>query len=463
MSSNQISIHIRNIDYELPEGLVGNFKLVPGIRDPDLISTTDYAIFIVRDNNDLLTYINALAENPNTYIIIDPNVAARQFDRTTHQNLIEDDEGKVIDIQNEDVYVIKGQSLRYAIVNVDRVTIIRQEQFDDPKYMKKLLQNLIKKIQRSNVAIYDTSNPIPKPSNYVDPIKSDIISSQRVNINALAAQLSADKGNNNNNNNFDYERINPYQDIPQMGGVAPINPANLNPIGAIDNLALALPNVVRNKWVLLGITSSVIVGGLVYLLYKNPIFGKSIESKIPSVTEEFINKPEVESNLPASGKLMSELFIEHLKNSDTFSDDEKMVLNPALDNITIEENLTPGDTNITPDYLVPTLVEPDEQVHLNVYEPIFKDGDELYGPENMPLYGPENMPSYGREISTYVIDIGKTYNKDIAQGIIPQTLNVEMESLDISKKMEQYESNPYLLYIGAGAILLGILYKFVSK
>jgi len=449
MSSNEISIHTKDIDYELPKGLIGNFKLVTGISDPNLISLNDNIIFIVRNRSDLLIYADILDSNPNSYLVIANSVS----ETLEFVNIPDDELREGYDSTIRMHYIIDGPNALRAAIHTNRVMVIQDNDFNNEAYIKKLLQNIINNIQSQNMQIYDINNPIPKPSNYVDPVKSNIISSQRVNINALAAQLSADKGNNNNN--FDYERINPYQDIPQMGGVAPINPANLNPIGAIDNLALALPNVVRNKWVLLGITSSVIVGGLIYLLYKNPIFGKSIESKIPSVTEEFINKPEVESNLPVSGKLMSELFIEHLKNSDTFSDDEKMVLNPALDNITIEENLTPGDTNITPDYLVPTLVEPDEQVHLNVYEPIFKDGDELYGPEN--------MPSYGREISTYVIDIGKTYNKDITQGIIPQTLNVEMESLDISKKMEQYESNPYLLYIGAGAILLGILYKFVSK
>lgn len=469
MPSNQISIHTRDIEYELPEGLIGDFKLVQGIRDPDLISNTDFSIFIINDKTDLETYINALSENKNIYVIANHNIL-NVFELMPYQFLIEDEDGKIIEVKNEMVYLIKSNiTLKYAIIIHDRLITISQQDFNNVAYMKKLLQNLINKLQRQNIQIYDTNNPIPKPVNYIEPVKSNIISSQRVNINALATQISA--GGGNNNNNFDYERINPFQDIPQMGGVAPINPANFGNVNALQNLAVAIPNVVMNKWVLLGVTSSVIVGGLIHLLYKNPIFGKLIESKIPDVTNDFINMPSIESVLPSSGKIMSELFIDHLKKSDVFSDDEKTVLNPALDNITIEENLTPGDTNITPDYLVPSVTEPNEQVRLNVYEPVFEEGKEFYGPDNMPLYGPENMPlygpenqqTYGREVSTYVINIGKTYNKDITQKIIPQTLNVLEESLDVSKNLEQYESSHYLFYISAGALLVGLLYKFIAK
>lgn len=141
-------------------------------------------------------------------------------------------------------------------------------------------------------------------------------------------------------------------EIANAGIVGAANPLGIfrflrNPI---PNVGLYLPNALRNKWVLLGITSSVIVGSFAFLLLTQY---DSIRTKVNSLTASFINKlrPTL-PNEPAQLVQLDEYnnpvgllntpqqvidsYVEYLKSSDTLSFDEHLLLDPMLESVVVD-------------------------------------------------------------------------------------------------------------------------------
>lgn len=141
-------------------------------------------------------------------------------------------------------------------------------------------------------------------------------------------------------------------DVANAGIVGAANPIGIfrflrNPI---PNMGLYLPNSLRNKWVLLGITSSVIVGSFAFLLLTQY---DSIRRKVSSLTASFVNslKPtlpnepvqlvEVDSYNNPIGTLNTpqqviDSYVNYLKASDSLTLDEHLLLDPMLESVVVD-------------------------------------------------------------------------------------------------------------------------------
>ena len=143
-------------------------------------------------------------------------------------------------------------------------------------------------------------------------------------------------------------------DIPAAGGGGGAGIGDGGGVGAavagMPNLGIYLPGALRNKWVLLAITSSVIVGSFTFLTY---MYSSTIKDKLASITSSYINK--LEPTLPNSPVQLIEVdeygnairtlntqqqvidsYIETIKLSPTLNDYEHQLIDPLLENVVVD-------------------------------------------------------------------------------------------------------------------------------
>lgn len=481
--SRQTIIYTYDSSYILPFALEGNYTFLTGRPDYRELNEADNLIVIVEDIGRLM----ALSDNNQGVLPVGHYIILG--------NIYDNETGRLI--TNANNYILR----RYNI-NSNNLTIVPEHFRDDESYIKRLLEQKMRTNEENLQLIAD--------KNKADKNKADVfeeVLSQRTNLMNLNNAIS--NNNNNNNNNFDQINLFEMEEIRRgriefnEGPVQlPQNQVPINGRNAVQNLAIGIPNFIRNKWFLLGLTSSVLIGGLVYLVYKSPIFGKTIQNKIPNVTTEFINSALEDGTIPTDSADIAQLYIEYIKVSPDFTEEEHKILNPVLDNIVIEENIQPADTNITPDYAISIVNPGEEDSRLQVIKPVIipelylENPNVYYGPENMPIYDqPENRPIYDQpennpniiqvvqqieelqqqvnepiktediivneQPNNYIIDIGKTYEKNMNDGIFPFNTNINIEAinLNIIKEFDQQNTDKYLLYAGGGLLLIGLVLR----
>ncbi len=156
---------------------------------------------------------------------------------------------------------------------------------------------------------------------------------------------------------------NLYSGFNNFASYPPINPGDIPPApplpggngvgyayAGFPNLGIYVPNAIRNKWVLLGITSAVIVGSFTFLTY---LYSDSIKDKIASITSAFINKLrpteegspvqliQVDNNgVPVDAlntpQEVIDNYIQEIKLSPTLSAEEHMLIDPLLENTVVD-------------------------------------------------------------------------------------------------------------------------------
>lgn len=100
--------------------------------------------------------------------------------------------------------------------------------------------------------------------------------------------------------NFNIENIIVKGDIPdldlypELDGVPNIGAGDYNildipPTFNVGQYGIYLPRYLTNKWAILGVTTSILVGSFTYLLYLNPQYGESIKNTLASITTKFAN------------------------------------------------------------------------------------------------------------------------------------------------------------------------------
>lgn len=166
--------------------------------------------------------------------------------------------------------------------------------------------------------------------------------------------------------NFNIENIIVKGDIPdldlypELDGVPNIGAGDYNildipPTFNVGQYGIYLPRYLTNKWAILGVTTSVLVGSFTYLLYLNPQYGESIKNTLASITTKFANllrpatpgkpykfvkvSPDSDFRVEAVIRNHQELidfYVQYILTNQDLNVQEHLLIDPLLKNMVVD-------------------------------------------------------------------------------------------------------------------------------